>query len=395
MKSSLVIHGVWAVVAVASFAVGSQFFDKEAGDVARDGEGGATTGQSVRVASRDGDRGEDSRGGARNQMGSREGSVGYVQASAADIEAMGAAFKNGKGPIERRLAFTKMLEALTPENAKAMREQILHLSERSDEWREFHYAWGAIAGSEAVLHGKDSEERDMSSTFAGWASADPAAAVAWFNGLSDEEKNDNDLKWGAAFGLADTDPNAATQFAMERQAAGDRDAGRMMDIVARNLMRTGDFTEALSWSENLPKGDLQDAAVRRVADEFAEEDPAGAVSWLERLPEGSAQSRGMDEAFSEWARENPVAAAEKLNEMPVSAARDAAINGYAGRLAWEDTATALEWAGAVNDPKMRENTLVEVGQAYYRRNREEAVAWLQSSGLSEAAQKRVTERRRR
>ncbi|MDA7514674.1 hypothetical protein N8513_01625 [bacterium] len=391
MKSPLLIHAVWGVVALVSFVLGSQFFGSSAsGD--EEVASQARNSQSVRLSSRDGDSSRSESGGGGN-MGDRSAPEKVM--SSADLLALADQFNKGKGPIERRLAFSKILENLTVENAQLMREQLLNLSERSDEWREFHYAWGALAGQDAVLLGRDSEERDMAATLAGWASADPASAVAWFNSLSDKEKGDNDLKWGTAFGLADTDPSAATDFAAARLAAGDRDAGRMMDVVARRLFQSGDPTEAMRWSENVPEGELQESAVRRVAEEVAEKDAPTAVSWLTTLPEGKAQERGLDRAFSEWAQDDPVAAAEELNTMSVSPARDAAINGYVSRLAWEDPVTALEWAGSVNDPQARERTMVEAGRAYMRKDGDAATAWLATSGLSEAAQKRVTERRGR
>ena len=390
-KSSAVIHGAWGVACVAAFALGSQFFGaSQAGDQETSVE---KEGQSIRVSSRENSSRKGSSVGASDrELGSR--SAAGEKMSEADLLALTDQFRKGKGPIERRLAFSKILENLTAENAQTVREQLLHLSERSDEWREFHYAWGALAGQEAVQLGRDSEERDMASTLAGWASADPAAAVAWFEGLSDQEKRDNNFKWGTAFGLADTDPDAATSFASNLLAAGDRDAGRMMDVVARRLLQSGDPAEAMRWSENIPEGQLQEVAISRVAEEYAEKDASAAVSWLTTLPEGKAQERGLGRAFSEWAREDPVAAAEQLNTMAVSPARDAAINGYVSRLAWEDPVTALDWAGSVNDPQVRERAMIEAGRAYIRKDGDAAREWLATSGLSAEAQKRVTDRRR-
>ena len=78
-----------------------------------------------------------------------------------------------------------MLKQLTPDNARQLREQIAHMSQDSAEFREFHYAWGAIAGDEAILHGKDTPKRDMAASLAGWASEDPQSAMAYFDNLSE------------------------------------------------------------------------------------------------------------------------------------------------------------------------------------------------------------------
>ena len=180
MKSSHFVHGFWGAACVASFAIGSQFFtDDDTSSRAPDPKvGSGSSGQSVRVSSRQDVGSGTSEGGAGARSEIRTATGGTTKLSDAGLLALAEEFKKGKGPIERRLAFSKLLENLTAENAKTVREQLLHLSERSDEWREFHYAWGALAGDVAVLNGKETKERDMASTFAGWASSDPAAALA-------------------------------------------------------------------------------------------------------------------------------------------------------------------------------------------------------------------------
>ena len=67
---------------------------------------------------------------------------------------------------------------------------------------------------------------------------------------------------------------------------------------------------------------MQDAAIRRVAEEYAEDDPVAALDWANTLPEGNGKNRAMRESFSEWARENPKAAADRLGSMSASPERD-------------------------------------------------------------------------
>ena len=57
-----------------------------------------------------------------------------------DIKALGKTFRKVASPIERRLAFSKLLEGLTSENALLVRQQIAHLNHKSPEFQEFHYA---------------------------------------------------------------------------------------------------------------------------------------------------------------------------------------------------------------------------------------------------------------
>lgn len=80
--------------------------------------------------------------------------------------------------------------------------------------------------------------------------------------------------------------------------------------------------------------------------------------------------------------------------MPPSPQRDAAVSGFARGYAWQDPEAALAWAQDISDPSLRERSLTQVGQAYYRRNPDAARAWLEQSGLSAEAQQAVTSPRR-
>ena len=77
--------------------------------------------------------------------------------------------------------------------------------------------------------------------------------------------------------------------------------------------------------------------------------------------------------------------------------RDSAISGFVGRLAWEDPTAAITWAGEISSDGARERTLIQAGQAYLRRQPEQAKEWLPTSGLSPEAVNKVLnpERRRR
>jgi hypothetical protein len=110
-----------------------------------------------------------------------------------------------------------------------MREQIVHLDPQSAEFREFHSAWGAVAGAEAAMFGANTPEDDMSPALAGWAGANPGEAMAWFENLNmandsafdyllKERKIGADglrrhLMNGLVQGLTDSDPNTAAWLA--------------------------------------------------------------------------------------------------------------------------------------------------------------------------------------
>lgn len=399
MKATYFIHVVWTIVAVAAFVIGSRGSeatnDREAASSVKVGQNSHTLSSRFRGGS--GGAGV-RRSAAGNRSRSRGGSSAFdIQPgslSDGEVRELGVALKAATNPLERREIFSQILANLTPENAKLMREQIVHLDTNSSEFRDFHYQWGALAGEEAVLAGAESPERDMATTLSGWASANPERALAYFNGLEADQQNGSGLKWGAISGLAQVDPNLAVQFAMDRQQAGDRDATRLVDYLARDMIRTSDAANAANWASTLPAGAMQDAAVRRVAEEYAEENPAAALSWANTLPEGNGRNRAMRETFSEWAREDPQTAATRLSSLPESPERDSATYGYATRVAWEDPVAGIEWANTIGDGATRNRAIMDTGRAFFRRDPEAARRWLPNSGLTQEQQRQLLARSR-
>ncbi|MFT6861666.1 MAG: hypothetical protein ACJAVK_000219 [Akkermansiaceae bacterium] len=396
MKKSHLIHCAWALVAVATFAIGKRSTD--APSSAGNASANSTNDSSTTLSSRSKDSDSTAPGRRSSRRPGSASSAPDAELtflSEAGVRQLGLDLKAAKGPLERRKVFSQILANLTVENAKLMREQILSLDDDSSEFREFHYAWGAIAGEEAVFNGSETPERDMASTLAGWAAKSPEAALAYFNGLDKDAKNSGGLKWGAIYGLVDADPNLAVRFAMDQQAAGDREATRLMDLVTRQVLKSGDPADAASWASSLPSGEMQDAAISRVAREYADDDPVATLDWAATLPEGNGKNRAVRESFSEWAQNDPQAAATRLDSMAKSPERDSATYGYATRVAWEDPQTGIEWANTITDEGTRNRAVEETGRVFYRKDPEAAKQWLSNSGLSEKQQADITRRRGR
>ena len=397
MKKSHLVHLFWALVAVAAFAIGSNKSPSKNNEESANAEKQDALGSSLPNRS---DRPNSNRSGkarsiTKNRQGTGAEEGKFAKLSESEIRQIGIDLKATKTPLERRELFSQILANLTPENAKLMREQIIHLDSNSSEFRDFHYQWGAIAGEEAVVNGAETPERDMATTLAGWAASNPDAALTYFNGLEPDAQNGSGMKWGAVYGLIAADPNLAVRFTMDRQQAGDKEASRLMDLVTRQVIKSGNPVEAANWATALPSGEMQDTAIRRVAEEYAEDDPVAALDWANTLPQGNGKNRAMRESFSEWARENPQAAADRLGSMSVSPERDSATYGYATRVAWENPTAAIEWANTISNEGTRTDALMETGRAYFRKDPEGAKQWLSKSGLNEEQQKRVTSSRRR
>lgn len=80
-------------------------------------------------------------------------STAPAELTKAGITALGEELRTARDPLARREAFAKLLAGLTVDNALEIRAQIDHLTADTPEFRDFHFAWGKIAGQDAVIHG--------------------------------------------------------------------------------------------------------------------------------------------------------------------------------------------------------------------------------------------------
>lgn len=430
MRNFPFMHGCWFLIAVIAFAVGSARSTRDQspaagkkGDVDRQGNkhSSSVSSLSPRGDTRSSTRGTPEIPAGLHKMGIAAGlpTATRKPLSDWDIEKLGQLMTKDSNPLRRRMAFANLLQGMTAENALLIRDQVKSLRPESSEFKDFHYAWGAIAGAEAVLNGKKTRELDMGVTMAGWASAEPELAFNWVNDLPEGDRAN--LKGSMIAGIADNDPAAAAGYAYQLASMGDKDADRMLGIVTSRVLGNGGHLEASVWAENLPDGAMRAAALDRVAhdyvahdpegaaawaerfagqahnarvieevgDEWAERDPVAAINWLNSLDAGEGKSDGLSSAFGEWAKRDPQAASEHLIAMPESPERDSAISGFSRRLASENPQAAIAWAAEINDSASRENALIRAGQSMFRRDASGAREWLATSGLPSGAQEQI------
>ncbi len=357
-----------------------------------------------------------------------EGLFGRIVPASGNLDALAEQALKDPNPITRRLAFSRLLEALTPENAESVRAKLVTLGADGGEWRDFHYSWGAISGKAAFDHASTSDEPDLAATMTGWAAANPAEALAMLGNLTPEMQGQRDeLTASVVSGIAHHNPDTATDLVLRLGLEGNGRAGNLMEMVASETLRTQGPERASQWAESLPAGPLKGTAMGRIAqsyvrkdpaaaakwaERFADQeyaarsievigerwvqsDPAAAVGWLENLPPGGGQSAGLRSAFSDWEDRDPAAAGEYLLAMPRSAQRDSAISGFAAGYAWQDPQLAIAWAQDIGDPALRETSLTRVGQAFFRRDPDGARAWLETSGLPAEVRQQISNRNER
>ncbi len=430
MKRSVLGHACWAAIAVVAFGLGSlrdkgEPEGRQSGPSAKSSRAQSPAGSRLAGA---GDKGPRGPGGSRSSAGRlaslKAGSTGAAPLSEAALTTLVQdAVKTGS-PLVRRAAFGRLLASLTADNATDIRRLLLEngVQSRSEQWRDFHYAWGTINGEAAVKSAIASKEYDLAYSMSGWASASPTEARRFLETLPEDVKTDRALlKRSLVSGMADSDTGLATNYVFELASQGDKSAGDLLGIVTSEVLRNEGLDQAVFWSEGLPDGPMKGAAMDRVAhswvnrdpaaaaawaeqfagqdyahrvieevgDEWAERDPVSAVAWLESLPKGEGQQTGLRSAFGEWARRDPAAAGERLVGMPRSEERDYAINGYAHSLAYRDPNAAIDWANSIADDGLRSSALTRAGQELFRRDAEAARTWVATSGLSAEAQQQV------
>ncbi len=339
-----------------------------------------------------------------------------------DITDLGEQFRNATDPLVKRALFAKLLAGLTAENALEIREQIAHLDFNDPEFRDFHYAWGRIGGKDAVMHGAETDKSDMAPSMAGWASANPAAAKAWFDSL--EEKGGKGptrerLKEAYVHGLAIANPTLASDFVLSLGAAGDPRAKQMMGIVTEKMLTSSGTGAATNWASGLPEGELRNHAFYEIARNQVRQDPAAAAAWATPLAgqnggsaavygissewgsrDGAAaakwldtlsgdQSKSYGPAFAGWAKSDPLAASQRIVAMPPSENRNNAIGGMVYSYRWEDPVSAITWANQITNPKGRQDVLALSAEAYLKKDPAAATAWIPNSGLPAATQQRL------
>ena len=361
-----------------------------------------------------------------------EGLIGQIfngsTFTGAGIELLSKEALSDPNPVKRRLAFSKLLEGMTAENASAIRDQLVSLKAGGQEWRDFNYAWGAIAGREAFTEAMTNERKDLESLITGWAANDPNGAIAMLTELPEDLlKQKGRLESGIVSGLADRNRDEAVEYVSSLAIEGRKDADRLMYIVAGEALREEGPVGASIWTESLPEGPLKGAAmnsvasryvrtdpeaaagwiekfadqdyaaraVREVGGEWAEKDPKAAVTWLDKLPEGDGQKYGLNNAFDDWEDRDPVAAGEYLLTMSDSPKRDFAIKGFADGYARQDPETAIAWASDISDPNLRNQSLTRAGHYFYRSNPEAAKNWLANSGLPKKVQQEIISPKKR
>ena len=218
-------HGLWALGLVGAFLLGNQ--QSTILKTTEEQVVNSSSSPSLRTIPDDSSNRAGS-GRTSNRQDRSEDLVSQIFNSAtfseSGIEALTTEALKDPNPVKRRLAFSKLLEGMTPENAAAIRDQLITSRAGGSEWRDFNYAWGAIAGADAFNDSVIAERKDLESLISGWAAVDPSGAIAMLTNLpADMADQKNRLEAGIVSGLADRDKDEAVAYVSSLVANGRKD----------------------------------------------------------------------------------------------------------------------------------------------------------------------------
>lgn len=437
MKKILLFNALWFAAAAGTFYAGTQWNSarNNAGSTATaivpSPQAPPTLGNSERkapVASRD---------SSVIDFFSRFGLDGSTPLSPERMkEAVTEALRE-TDPVKSQMLFARLMEELTPENAANVHALLRENVGGFDGMRYMNllaYAWGA-KDPEAAMKAMGQEGRgpgrwNQSAVLSGWASAAPEKAAAW---LASYEGDDKDrFTQALVSGLAKSDLDAALRYAGTIQ--DDSERARSVETVAQEIMRVKGIDEASRWLSSLVSSSNGDAqtlrgalnavsgqmlrsdpakaaelikqysnqpwannAAARVASQLARQDINSALTFLSSLgPQASAD--GYREVVSRWMDQDngqgSLAASQHVSQMQPGPAKDAAARAIVDTIAREDPASAIAWAGAIQNDQTRTEALMLAGRSYRRQDPQGFNNWITNSGLSAEAVQQLTSRGR-
>ena len=392
----LILNIVWGFAVVVAFVLGGGASDQRDSLSAGTKRNTAAdqAGNPVSALGRSAGSGQSAKatGKANGNEQSRSGGVGRRMESAlAELN-----------PLQRNARVAELLINLNADNIGEVLEAFEN-TPRSEEanryFRDFMYAWGRLAGDEAIAYAFDSESprrdsRAGTSAISGWANVDPEGAKEYVAEVKDERSREwmhyavmremlqGDLDGAIAYSEQNKKGRArgvqmdqlASVIFEERGLSGmtdwinsidhTREENDMLSYksyaagVALDRIAGADPDAALNFiTENASQpfitADGLERAARRAAGPINEE-----LDWLTQLPsELSGQRHAIGERFEDYIREDFAAAGQWLASRPLGPTYDEAIQDYAISAARDDRDAALAWAERITDEKIKADTL--------------------------------------
>ncbi len=327
-----------------------------------------------------------------------------------------SAFLQGLGPEELPAA----LEALEQNNVGVTREDV----------RLFMLAWSRFdaPGAFAWARAWPTQWTDtlMEQAIYAWGFRDAPAALRALATVEDPELQERLRRPLLEGWLHTRDRIGASEYIAA--ISNPRQRGRLALLLARETMRDG--PEALMrWAEAVPEDAPNDfkrgafhlastmvaradprqaaqwfeahrtraysaGALDGIARGWAENhDPPALFDWLRSLPSdgerGSESSEAVAAGFRAWVERAPDDAETWLSSRTPDPQLDRAVAELVRVLSQKSPASAVEWAGRIQDETLRRNHTVRAVRAWQRRDPEGVSAWLTRNDLPEDVEQSI------
>ena len=245
-------------------------------------------------------------------------------------------------------------------------------------------AWSFAAADDGQRH------RRLALVLQAWGEVDPHPALQW---LLTQSADGREWEIIAVLAGAISHPPSALKAGWQFMAE-DADAGGIYaTLLTKTLGANGKFAEAFDFIQHLPAGTAPDpvnalfrhwaetepsaamSAVEVITDPswhataFAaataawnSRDPAGLAAYANTMPPGDDRAHALGLAMDQWSLQDPAGLAEWLNTLQPGPEFDAGVALMIGRTdqANRPPETALQWIEGINDPGLRQNSLIQV-----------------------------------
>ncbi len=313
--------------------------------------------------------------------------------------------------IERNRQWLQLVDSLTPKQFKAFvplfHEEARKKPEFVDEYEKLLVAW-AKADIMAAIYFAGNGDFECNTVLVTWASMDPDSAIAWAKSNHDKDSA-NSFMVSLIKGLAADDPVRATALLNEMppsdKRGGEALAGLMPAILKRGIAERRAMVEAIT------NPTLREAAMVRVAESTASEDPQGTVNWLvaipsesnnlaisgtiERiatadssiaisyfntLPAGGTRASALEGIMYAVAQENPKLAASLLENNPGNLT-DYTVQIFVGKSFDTDPQGAVSRIALIKNPAFQEYVYRGKLGAWIKKDQQAAIDWVNSNTL--------------
>lgn len=403
------INVAWATVCAGAFFIGRSATPDTPGS----GGGDAGTGSFAEGRGSSGGLSALSPEGTRANAGGVRGggSGGSADLSTASLAQQLTAALDDSDPIRRKALIANVLTNLTLDKVDEVLlafEEAPRSDEKQRQFRDFLFAWGRMAGAEAVAYALDPESKlrgsyGSTSAIKGWAANDPQGARDFVDTVEDAGTRQW-MRYGVMSEMVDGDLAGAIAYAEENDRS--RARGMQLDKLVGAITEQRGVEGLAEWAMGIDHtseaNDLlsyKTYAVSATLDKMAADDPQAAadwitqhagepyltadgleraarraagpineeLDWLTKLPEIEGQRHAIGERFEDYIREDFAAAGEWLAAQPLGPTYDEAIEDYARSAAGDDREAALAWAERITDPERRARTIERINSPTPRR----------------------------